>query len=207
MVTMTLINKQQQTKVQQAIELAEKNTDAELVTVLAGESDDYYFIPTMWAALISLVTPAVLFQTNLWLNQTDILWIQLIEFIALAFVFRWRPLKHLLVPKRVKFTRAALVAKEQFLDQGLHHTQGETGVLIFVSEAERYAEILADRGINNLVPDDAWDNILNQLLAQIKANNTESGLVEAINACGDLLAEHVPATGDKNELDNHLVII
>lgn len=204
---MTLINKQQQTKVQQAIELAEKNTDAELVTVLAGESDDYYFIPTMWAALISLVTPAVLFQTNLWLNQTDILWIQLIEFIALAFVFRWRPLKHLLVPKRVKFTRAALVAKEQFLDQGLHHTQGETGVLIFVSEAERYAEILADRGINNLVPDDAWDNILNQLLAQIKANNTESGLVEAINACGDLLAEHVPATGDKNELDNHLVII
>ena len=204
---MTLINKQQQTKVQQAIELAEKNTDAELVTVLAGESDDYYFIPTMWAALISLVTPAVLFQTNLWLNQTDILWIQLIEFIALAFVFRWRPLKHLLVPKRVKFTRAALVAKEQFLDQGLHHTQGETGILIFVSEAERYAEILADRGINNLVPDDAWDNILNQLLAQIKANNTESGLVEAINACGDLLAEHVPATGDKNELDNHLVII
>ena len=204
---MTLINKQQQTQVQQAIELAEKNTDAELVTVLAGESDDYYFIPTMWAALISLVTPAVLFQTNLWLNQTDILWIQLIEFIALAFVFRWRPLKHLLVPKRVRFARAALVAKEQFLAQGLHHTQGETGVLIFVSEAERYAEILADRGINNLVPDDAWDNILNQLLAQIKANNTESGLIEAIKACGDLLAEHVPATHDKNELPNHLVII
>jgi putative membrane protein len=207
MVTMTLINKQQQTKVLQAIELAEKNTDAELVTVLAGESDDYYFIPTMWAALISLVTPAVLFQTSLWLNQTDILWIQLIEFMALAFVFRWRPLKHLLVPKRVKFARAALVAKEQFLDQGLHHTQGETGVLIFVSEAERYAEILADRGINNLVPDDAWDKILNQLLAQIKSNNTEAGLIEAIEACGDLLAEHVPSTNDKNELPNHLVII
>jgi putative membrane protein len=204
---MTLINKQQQTKVLQAIELAEKNTDAELVTVLAGESDDYYFIPTMWAALISLVTPAVLFQTSLWLNQTDILWIQLIEFMALAFVFRWRPLKHLLVPKRVKFARAALVAKEQFLDQGLHHTQGETGVLIFVSEAERYAEILADRGINNLVPDDAWDKILNQLLAQIKSNNTEAGLIEAIEACGDLLAEHVPSTNDKNELPNHLVII
>jgi putative membrane protein len=204
---MTLINKQQQTKVLQAIELAEKNTDAELVTVLAGESDDYYFIPTMWAALISLVTPAVLFQTSLWLNQTDILWIQLIEFMALAFVFRWRPLKHLLVPKRVKFARAALVAKEQFLDQGLHHTQGETGVLIFVSEAERYAEILADRGINNLVPDGAWDKILNQLLAQIKSNNTEAGLIEAIEACGDLLAEHVPSTNDKNELPNHLVII
>ena len=44
---MTLINKQQQAKVTQAIGPAEKQTDAELVTVLAGESDDYYFIPTM----------------------------------------------------------------------------------------------------------------------------------------------------------------
>ena len=204
---MTLINEQQQIKVLQAIQLAEKKTDAELVTVLAGESDDYYFIPTMWAALISLVTPAVLLQTSLWLSQTDMLWIQLIEFIALAFVFRWKPLKHLLVPKPVKHARAALVAKEQFLAQGLHHTQGETGVLIFVSEAERYAEILADRGINNLVPDGAWDKILNQLLAQIKTNNTEAGLIEAISACGNLLAEHVPSTNDKNELPNHLVII
>ena len=99
------------------------------------------------------------------------------------------------------------MAKEQFLVQGLHHTQGETGVLIFVSEAEHYAEILADRGINNLVPEGSWDMILNQLLQQIKTNNTESGLIEAIKACGDLLAEHVPSTNDKNELPNHLVIL
>ncbi|MBT6078553.1 MAG: hypothetical protein HOH02_11425, partial [Oceanospirillaceae bacterium] len=70
---MTLINEQQQIKVQKAIEQAESNTDAELVTVLAGQSDDYYFIPTMWAALIALVTPALLLQTNLWLSQTDLL--------------------------------------------------------------------------------------------------------------------------------------
>ena len=204
---MTLINEQQQAKVQHAIGQAEKNTDAELVTVLAGESDDYYFIPTMWAALVSLVTPAVLLQTNLWLSQTDMLWIQLLEFIALALVFRWQPLKHLLVPKRVKHARASLLAKQQFLSQGLHHTRGETGLLIFVSEAERYAEILADRGINNLVPEGAWDRILQQLLGQIKANNTEAGLIDAIEACGNLLAEHVPSTHDRDELPNHLVIL
>ena len=57
------------------------------------------------------------------------------------------------------------------------------------------------------MPDGAWDKILNQLLAQIKTNNTEAGLIEAISACGNLLAEHVPSTNDKNELPNHLVII
>lgn len=204
---MTLINKQQQARVTQAIGAAEKHTDAELVTVLTGESDDYYFIPTMWAALISLVTPALLLQTNLWLTHSDFLWIQLLEFITLACVFRWRPVKHLLVPQRIKHGRAALIAKQQFLAQGLHHTQGETGVLIFVSEAERYAEILADRGINSLVPDGAWDTVLNQLLDQIKANNVEAGLIEAINACGALLTDHVPSTHDRDQLPNHLVIL
>jgi putative membrane protein len=203
----TLINEQQQAKVQAAIEAAESNTDAELVTVLAGQSDDYYFIPTMWAALIALVTPALLLQTSLWLDQTDMLWIQVIEFMVLAVLFRWQPLKLALVPKRVKYTRAALVAKQQFLAQGLHHTQAETGVLIFVSEAEHYVEILADRGINNLVPDDAWSNIVDDLLGQIKAGNTEAGLIGAISACGALLADKVPATHDQDELPNHLVII
>ena len=204
---MTLINEQQQIKVQKAIEQAESNTDAELVTVLAGQSDDYYFIPTMWAALIALVTPALLLQTNLWLSQTDLLWIQLIEFVVLTVVFRWQPLKLALVPKQVKFARASLVAKQQFLAQGLHHTQAETGMLIFVSEAEHYVEILADRGINKLVADDAWSNIVNHLLGQIKAGNTEAGLTGAINACGELLADKVPATHNKDELPNHLVII
>ena len=101
----------------------------------------------------------------------------------------------------------ALLVKQQFLAQGLHHTQAETGVLIFVSEAERYAEILADRGINSLVADGAWDEILQQLLAQIKANNTEAGLIDAISACGQLLAEQVPSTHDQDELPNHLIIL
>ena len=161
----------------------------------------------MWAALIALVTPALLLQTNLWLSQTDLLWIQLIEFVVLTVVFRWQPLKLALVPKQVKFARASLVAKQQFLAQGLHHTQAETGMLIFVSEAEHYVEILADRGINKLVADDAWSNIVNHLLGQIKAGNTEAGLTGAINACGELLADKVPATHNKDELPNHLVII
>jgi|TARA_B110000495_G_scaffold144320_1_gene127258 putative membrane protein len=84
--------------------------------------------------------------------------------------------------------------KVELLGQGLHHT-----------EAERCVAILADSSINNLVPDDAWHSILKPLLAQIKANNTEAGLIAAITACGDLLAEHVPSTHDQDELTNHLI--
>jgi len=39
-------------------------------------------------------------------------------------------------------------AMHQFLAQGIHLTERRTGVLIFASVAERYAEIVADNGIN-----------------------------------------------------------
>ena len=36
------------------------------------------------------------------------------------------------------------IAMRQFFAQGLHQTENRTGVLIFASVAERYAEIVAD---------------------------------------------------------------
>ena len=57
-----------------------------------------------------------------------------------------------------------------------------------------------------MVADGALDEILQQLLVQIKANNTEAGLIIAISACGKLLAEQVPSTHDQGELPNHWVI-
>ena len=42
--------------------------------------------------------------------------------------------------------RAHAEAMRQFFAQGLHKTEDRTGVLIFASAAERYAEIIADAG-------------------------------------------------------------
>ena len=57
-----------------------------------------------------------------------------------------------------------------------------------------------------MVADGAWDEILQQLLIQIKANNTGAGVIVAIIACGKLLADQVPSTHDQDELPNHWVI-
>ena len=54
------------------------------------------------------------------------------------------PVRTALVPAHIKRLHAHRRAVEQFLAQNLHTTAGHTGVLIFVSVAERYAEILAD---------------------------------------------------------------
>ena len=52
----------------------------------------------------------------------------------------------------------------QFCAQGLHKTENRTGVLIFASEAEHYAEIIADTGINAKVKPEVWDEAVRVLI-------------------------------------------
>ena len=196
-------------KIAERIAAIERETDAELVTVLARQSDDYTFIPTLWAALAALATPWLLylgpFFGAFWLETSDLLIAQGGVFVALFALLRWPPVLRRVVPRAVRVWRASSLAKRQFLEQGLHHTRGETGVLIFVSEAEHYVEILADRGIDVHVGHDGWQHIIDAFTTRLHDGQVLDGFLDCIDACGALLVEYAPATGEKNELPNHLV--
>lgn len=204
---MALLNDEQLKQVSDAIEAAEKQTDAELVTVLAGRADNYYYIPTLWAALLALLIPAILRLTHYWLSADDLFMLQWLVFIVLALVFRIPAVMMRLVPKSIRYWRASNLARRQFLENNLHHTKGETGVLIFVSEAEHYVEIIADRGISAHVSNEQWQEIVNNFIASIKQGKTQEGFINCISACGTLLNQYAPNTGEKNELPNHLVVL
>ena len=204
---MTLLKEQELQAISEAIAEVERHTDAELVTVLAKQADDYRYIPTLWAAVIALLSPAAVWLSGVWLDTLDILAVQLIIFIVLAVVLRLPFIMFRIIPAKVRFWRASNLARRQFLENNLHHTRQECGVLIFVSEAEHYVEILADRGINQHVSGEQWQQIVDEFIAQIKQGNTQQGFIDCINTCGKILAEHAPATTEKNELPNHLVVI
>lgn len=206
---MQLLNTEQQQKVAQAIAEVEKHTDAELVAVLARQSDRYSYIPLLWAALLALMTPSLLLLSPFWLDATMVALIQIIVFILAALLLRFPPLATRLIPKQVRYWRASNLARRQFLDNNLHHTRGETGVLIFVSEAERYVEIIADRGINDQVRREQWEGIVADFVEAVRRGETLHGFLSCIEACGALLRQHVPATHERNEdeLSNRLIVL
>ena len=80
--------------------------------------------------------------------------------------------------------------------------------MIFASAAERYAEIIADAGINQKVTPDVWDDAVNALIAEIKAGRPAQGFIAAIEKCGAVLAQHFPPGALKrDELPDKLVEI
>lgn len=206
---MQLLNAEQQQKVAQAIAEVEKHTDAELVAVLARQSDRYNYIPLLWAALLALITPSLLLLSPFWLDAKTIAFIQLAVFMLAALLLRVPALAMRLIPRPVRYWRAANLARRQFLDNNLHHTRGETGVLIFVSEAERYVEIIADRGINDKVRREQWEGIVANFVDAVRRGETLHGFLSCIEACGALLRQHVPATHERNEdeLSNRLIVL
>ncbi|MDH3911876.1 MAG: hypothetical protein OEU09_11315, partial [Rhodospirillales bacterium] len=206
LVTMTFLTDSDKHRIAEAIKDAESRTGGEIVTVIARSSDSYVYIPLVWASGLALVVPLPLLFSGLPLSYIEIYQIQLAVFIAFGLLFRWMPLKMRLIPKSIKRMRSARLAREQFLAQGLHRTEGRTGVLLFVSLAERYVEVLADSGINDKVEAGTWDGLVASFVAKVKTDQVAEGFLEAVATCGALLAEHFPKPpGNKDELPNHLV--
>lgn len=204
---MAFISETDQERISQAIMAAEQRTSGEIVAVLSAESASYFHVPFLWAALIALIVPWPLVYFTWWPVQ----WIYLVQlavfFLILAITIP-RPIRFALVPPKIKRERAHRRAVEQFLVQNLHTTAGRTGVLIYVSVAERYAEIIADTGIESKVPKETWQDIVDDLTSNISAGKAGDGFVHAVDRSGDLLARHFPpGSRDPDELPNHLIII
>ncbi|KPQ24467.1 MAG: putative membrane protein [Halomonas sp. HL-48] len=204
---MTLLSKSDQEAVTAAINEVERETDAELVTVLTAQSDNYSYIPLLWAGILALLVPGVANYVGGWFSADVLLLVQWGTFVLLSLLFRMPRINTRLIPRQVRYWRASNLARRQFLEQRLHHTDGGTGMLIFVSEAERYVEILVDQGIADVLDDKVWEDIVADFTAKVHQGDTRQGFLDCIAACGKLLKAHVPATHERNELPNHLVIL
>ena len=202
-----MLTAEEQDRVSAAIAAAERQTSGEIVAVVALESNTYAYVPLLWAGVIAMVVPwPLIFLT--WLPVQIIYLAQLAVFLAVVLATRTRPLRYAFVPKAVKQAQAHRRAVEQFLAQNLHTTKGRTGVLIFVSAAERYAEVIADLEIYDKVAKERWQRIVDELIEAMRQSRPADGFVQAIESAGRLLAEHFPpGSADPNELPNHLIVL
>lgn len=205
---MALISDPDRRRIEAAIREAERRTAGELVTVIAGASDDYLLIPVMYAAAIALSLPGVLWFAGVLDDFLVLYSLQVGAAVILVPLFCWRPVAMLLIPDELKHDCAARLAREQFFLQRLHETPERGGLLLFVSEAEHYVEIVADRGIDEKVAPGSWDAIIVEFTRQVRDGKVAEGFVAAVAACGALLAEHLPAAADNpNRLPDVLIEI
>jgi putative membrane protein len=202
-----MISTQDQARLSAAIAEAEAMTSGEIVVVLAERSGHYHALPLMWAGLAALLVPwpLILFTE---LSTIRIFMLQLLVGVVLGLVFSWPRLHLALVPGAMKRARAHEAATREFVSRGLTRTQGRTGILIYVSAAEHYAEVIADTGIADRAGSEAWQGLIADLIAAIRDDRPGDGLVHAVERAGAILAEHAPRRADDvDELPNRVILL
>lgn len=190
-----------------AIHAAEKNTSGEFVAVVARASDHYVFIPIIWSAILALLFPGACLLVGWRAQWVHLYQTQLLIFIVLAVLLLSLPGLHLkLIPTAVKHARASGMSRAQFYEQGVQLTAHHSGVLFFVSLAEHYVEIVADKGIHEKLGEAHWRAIVDTFVTRVRQGRIVDGFVEAIGTCGVAMAEHYPPDpNDTSELSDGLI--
>jgi putative membrane protein len=204
---MSLFSSAEEKRVSDAIAKAERATSGEILVVVTSRSESYLYVPFLVAALVALLVPWPFIYLT-WLSMQWVYVVQLVVFLLVLALLIGGQRRLWFVPKKIKHMHAHRRAVEQFRVQNMHTTDGRTGVLIFVSLAERFVEIVADKGIDKAVPAGTWQAIVDQLRGDLARDQATEGFVTAVAATGQHLAKHFPpGKGDPNELPNHLIVL
>lgn len=220
------ISEDDRARVAEAVKAAEATTDGEAVAIVARQSDAYHDVAAHWAVIGMLLVLALQAavpghfvpildwalrggwgdEWPMWFLLTAQLVLLAAVFLVLTLVLKATGLRMALTPGATKARRVRARAVLLFRASIESRTATRTGVLLYLSEAEHRAEIVADAAIHAKVPDTAWGEAMALLLADVRDDRPGDGMVAAIGAIGGVLAEHFPRTGtDPNELPDRLI--
>ena len=212
-------------KVSEAIAAAEARSAGEVVAVVTPQSDSYHDVGLHWAVAALILVLAWAAWNPAWLQWwynlvtrgwhadptlsellTFLMILAVLKFTAVLLILKYRPLRLALTPPATKHRRVRRRAVAVFKAAAERRTTGRTGILIYVSLAERRAEIIGDEAITSVTSPETWGEAMTALLVELKQGRLADGIVAAIGLVGGVLAEHFPRSAeDLNEIPDKLI--
>lgn len=184
-------------RIEQAVRSAEERTSGEIVPVVVARSDDYP-VAVRRAGLIGLAVGAVLYEVLrfTWTGWAPA-WItndaSLFAFMLIGGGLFWLSAARLPSFKRMLIGRDAIDravhsrAVHAFVEEEVFATRDRTGILLLVSLFEHRVEVFGDSGINAVVTEDDWGDVIDDVIDGIRKGDAPGGLVRGIERCGELL--------------------
>lgn len=96
-------------------------------------------------------------------------------------------------------------AKRRFAGLGLHKTAARNGVLIYIATINRKIAVLGDEGIYQKLGSAYWEEKVQNLISEFKANHQAEALAALVLDLGSQLGHYFPLNhDDQNELGNRI---
>jgi putative membrane protein len=193
-------------RIEKSVAQTERHSDGEIAIVLASHSRHWLLDPLLLASMVGIggLAATLLFTRNhdwgVYYDYTQAALVGLAGFVLTFVVLGLPRLRSALARRAVR--RNALRSFGR-----LQPTRARTGVLIFVSMAEREAAVVADVAVAEKLAVDYWNKPYRTIMRGIQDNRYAEGLIEAIGEIGSQLTSYFPRSpDDENELPNRPVI-
>lgn len=200
-------------RIKAKVKEAESQISGEIVPVIVDRCSDYsiaVYRSTLVGILASFVAIVLIDRFIPGIAIYDPLWYFLFvlaggTFTALLSSFI-SPLKRFFVGEQILDETIQQHAELYFTKEEVFNTKQRTGILIFIALWERRIVIKADTGIDKVVKQETWDDLVSIIIKGIKENKITDGILSAIEMCGQILLENgfVVSSDDKNELSDDL---
>jgi len=196
----------QKAAIEAAFSAAQQRTRAPIVCVLARASANYEFSPLLATGFLALVTPWPLLMFTQ-LSAQRIFLAQLVVCFAASAILMLSPLRLLLTPRGVRRANAHRAALAQFQLRELDRIAERSGVLVYVSLAERYARVVAAESAAQAIAPGQWQAFVDAVVIDMRERGAAEGLTSAAARCADLLAPAFPPTGAPPQHRQHFHVM
>jgi putative membrane protein len=190
-----MLNKDQSLRIEQAVQAAETATSAEIAVCVRRASGDDRFLAAIIGAVVFIAIDTI--GPAIWWNYDRLAWLG-VALIAAILVF-WLcdrfDLGLRCLPAKLLVKDARRTARATFLDSGLDNTPERNAVLLFVSRAEHYVEILPDRAAAAAIDSAHWNAIVDGFRQAARKGDLGEAVAGAVAAIGQICAVHFPASG------------
>jgi uncharacterized membrane protein len=96
-------------------------------------------------------------------------------------------------------------ASRTFIALNMSRTKERNGVLIFIVPDRHEFAIFGDKGINQKVPPNFWEEVRNVMQVNFRNSMFAEGVCQGVKLAGEKLKEYFPWTdGDRNELPDEI---
>jgi putative membrane protein len=190
-----ILNNKDKNFISKEIEKIKTLSSVQLFIESTKKSSKYQLASCMFAIFILFFFSFLMIST-IHIDALELLQIQLLIFFGFYFLLEKSKNSFIkILPKFYKHQVASKNAIEQF--DNLEWDNTKKKVMFFISFDEKYAEILVDDEIADVIPNSHWEAILNEFSQEIKENNFSTAYLKAIIACSSILIEKFPLKESK----------
>jgi len=202
------LNDSEKKSIKKLIGEIESKSSAEIMVAVTNSLENSKYVVFLYSLFFTIIFLVIIIFFNKNGDYKTLTEFTVIIFLFIYFILLYSPFTYKIIPKTIKRKRCNDFALYQFNKLGVNTKSSHKAVLVFICLRERFIRVVADKKIDDIVPNDTWQKIISGFITHAKDDKIAIGILQVVDECGNILIKNFPKDGEiTEELSNDVIEI